>query len=242
MKMKHKYSQNNHAMDRQPAPNSRTATAPITIHPARFFLSFLFLLLLGLVSMTSAKAADPIRILAYGDSLSAGYQLPAGEDFPAQLQQYLKGKGLNVEIINAAVSGDTTASGLSRLDWSTPENVDLVLLELGANDALQGLSTDKAKANLEAMIEKFQQKGIKVALMGMRAPPNMGSDYTQAFDAIYPALANQYQIPLYPFFLEDVAAQPALNLQDGMHPNQKGIKVIVKNVAPFVIDLLNQPN
>ncbi|WP_321448036.1 arylesterase [uncultured Cohaesibacter sp.] len=242
MKMNNEYCQHGHAMDHLQSPHRGAATTRMTSHPAHFYLSFFLLLLLGLFTMTSAQAADTTRLLAFGDSLSAGYQLPAGEDFPTQLQQHLKNQGHNVEIVNASVSGDTTASGLSRLDWSTPENIDLVLLELGANDALQGLSIDNAKANLAAMIEKFQQKGIKVALMGMRAPPNMGADYTSAFDAIYPALANEYQIPLYPFFLEDVAAEPDLNLQDGMHPNQKGIQVIVKNIAPFVIDLLNQPN
>ena len=192
--------------------------------------------------MTSAHATEPKRILAFGDSLSAGYQLPAGAGFTDQLAASLKAEGQSVEVMNAAVSGDTTASGLSRLDWSTPDNVDLVLLELGANDALQGLPVEKAEANLATMIEKFQQKGIKVALMGMRAPPNMGADYVAAFDAIYPALANEYQIPLYPFFLEDVAAQPHLNLEDGIHPTAEGIKVMVNKIAPFVIDILNQMN
>ncbi len=204
--------------------------------------AYLLLLPLGLFIMTSAQAADPLRILSFGDSLSAGYQLPPGTGFTDQLQANLTQSGHDVEVINAAVSGDTTASGLSRLDWSTPENVDIVLLELGANDALQGLPVEKAKSNLATMIEKFQGKGIKVALMGMRAPPNMGQDYVSAFDAIYPALANEYQIPLYPFFLEGVAAQPHLNLQDGIHPTEEGIQVIVKKITPFLIDILNQPN
>nr|WP_321461543.1 arylesterase [uncultured Cohaesibacter sp.] len=192
--------------------------------------------------MTSARADSSIRILAFGDSLSAGYQLPAGTGFTDQLEKQLRQSGLDVEVINAAVSGDTTASGLSRLDWSTPDDVDLVLLELGANDALQGLPVEKAKANLAAMIEKFQQKGIRVLLLGMRAPPNMGPDYSRAFDAIYPDLANRYQIPLYPFFLEDVAAQPQLNLQDGIHPNREGIEIIVRKIVPFMTNILNPPN
>ncbi len=211
-------------------------------HPARFFLAFLFSLLLCQFAMTSAKADSSIRILAFGDSLSAGYQLPAGAGFTDQLEKQLRESGLDVEVINAAVSGDTTASGLSRLDWSTPDDVDLVLLELGANDALQGLPVEKAKANLAAMIEKFQQKDIRVLLLGMRAPPNMGPDYSRAFDAIYPDLANRYQIPLYPFFLEDVAAQPQLNLQDGIHPNREGIEIIVRKIVPFMTNILNPPN
>ncbi len=221
--------------------SDKSVTARRGSHGGLASLSFLFLVLLGIFAMTEARA-DTVRILAFGDSLSAGYQLPAGTGFTDRLQEKLNAEGLDAEVINAAVSGDTTASGLSRLDWSTPDDVDLVLLELGANDALQGLPIDKAKANLDAMIEKFQAKDIKVALMGMMAPPNMGADYTAAFDAIYPALAKEHKIPLYPFFLEDVAAQPHLNLEDGMHPNEEGIKIIVAKVAPFIIDILKQTN
>ena len=195
-----------------------------------------------ILAMSQVRAAEPTRILAFGDSLSAGYQLPDGEGFTGQLQDALDEAGLEVEVVNAAVSGDTTASGLSRLDWSTPEGIDLVLLELGANDALQGLPVDRAKANLASMIEKFRQKGAKVALLGMRAPPNMGKDYVAAFDAIYPELAEHYNVPLYPFFLEDVAGQPALNLADGIHPTTEGISIIVKKVAPFVQDIVKTLN
>ena len=195
-----------------------------------------------ILAMSQVRAAEPTRILAFGDSLSAGYQLPDGEGFTGQLQDALDEAGLEVEVVNAAVSGDTTASGLSRLDWSTPEGIDLVLLELGANDALQGLPVDRAKANLASMIEKFRQKGAKVALLGMRAPPNMGKDYVAAFDAIYPELAEHYDVPLYPFFLEDVAGQPDLNLADGIHPTTEGISIIVKKVAPFVQDIVKTLN
>lgn len=209
--------------------------------------AFGFLLLLAsacylIIASTTARAAEPVRILAFGDSLSAGYQLPAGAGFTDQLQKRLDEDGLDVEIINAAVSGDTTANGLSRLDWSTPDDIDLVLLELGANDALQGLPVDKAKANLAAMIEKFQDKGAKVLLIGMRSPPNMGQEYVKAFDAVFPALAQEHDLPFYPFFLQGVAAEPDLNLQDGMHPNEEGIKVIVKNIAPTVIDVVKALN
>ncbi|WP_319531505.1 arylesterase [uncultured Cohaesibacter sp.] len=203
-------------------------------------LGLVFLALI--LAISQARAAETTRILVFGDSLSAGYQLPDGEGFTGQLQDALVEAGLEVEVVNAAVSGDTTASGLSRLDWSTPEGIDLVLLELGANDALQGLPVDRAKANLASMIEKFRQKGAKVALMGMRSPPNMGKDYVTAFDAIYPDLAEQHEIPLYPFFLEDVAGQPSLNLADGIHPTTEGISIIVKNVAPFVQDIVKTLN
>ena len=212
----------------------------------RQIIAFSLLVLTALVvtiSMnTKARAADPVQILVFGDSLSAGYQLPQGKGFADQLQKTLTEQKISAEIVNAAVSGDTSASGLSRLDWSTPDGIDLVLLELGANDALQGLPVDRAKANLAAMIEKFQTKGAIVALMGMRAPPNMGKDYVAAFDAIYPALAKQYGLPFYPFFLENVAAEPELNLRDGIHPNEQGIEIIVSNVAPFVIDIVKTLN
>ena len=154
------------------------------------------------------------------------------------LEQTVQEDAIAAQVINAAVSGDTTATDLSRLDWSTPDGIDLVLLELGANDALQGLPVDKAKANLAAMIEKFQSRNITVGLIGMQAPPNMGTDYVSAFNAIYPALAEKYAVPLYPFFLDGVAAIPELNLNDGMHPNRDGIKIIVKKIAPFVINIV----
>ncbi|WP_316858290.1 arylesterase [uncultured Cohaesibacter sp.] len=190
------------------------------------------------MSPDPAHAAETVRILAFGDSLSAGYQLPPDKGFTSQLQQSLRQHGLKVDVINAAVSGDTTASGLARLDWSTPEDIDLVLLELGANDALQGLPVDKAQENLSAMIEAFQKKGLAVALLGMQSPPNMGENYVKAFNSIYPTLAKRYDIPLYPFFLEDVAAQPHLNLEDGIHPTSEGIEIIVRKMTPFVMDIL----
>ena len=162
------------------APDHRVQAATTSLQKSiilsiRFFTAFSFLFLLFFASALRVQAAEPVRILAFGDSLSAGYQLPAGKGFTDQLQKTLSEQGLAVELINAAVSGDTSASGLSRLDWSTPQDIDLVLLELGANDALQGLPVDKTKANLAAMIEKFKSKGAKVALMGMRAPAQYGS-------------------------------------------------------------------
>ena len=225
-------------------PQAIKSKAAIATHSQsiRYLTAFSFLLILLFLSASRLSASETIRILAFGDSLSAGYQLPAGKGFTDQLQKSLTEKGLAVEIVNAAVSGDTSASGLSRLDWSTPDNIDLVLLELGANDALQGLPVDKTKANLAAMIEKFRAKGATVALMGMRAPPNMGKSYVTAFDAIYPALAKDMNVPLLPFFLEGVAADPALNLADGIHPNPQGIEIIVSNVAPFVLNIVKELN
>ncbi|WP_373236778.1 arylesterase [Cohaesibacter celericrescens] len=208
----------------------------------RITIAFGLFFLIALFSVSKIQAAEPIKILSFGDSLSAGYQLPSGAGFTDQLQKRLNEEPHAVEVINAAVSGDTTAAGLARLDWSTPDGVDIVLLELGANDALQGLPVDRAKANLAEMIEKFQSRNITVGLIGMQAPPNMGADYVEAFNAIFPALAKQYSVPFYPFFLDGVAAITDLNLSDGMHPNEEGIKIIVKKIAPFVIDIVKTLN
>jgi acyl-CoA thioesterase I len=217
-----------------------TLTLPLTLALTLTLTLTLALALVPVAHALPAKAQGAVRILAFGDSLSAGYQLPQGAGFTDQLEKSLKRAGLNVEVINAAVSGDTTSSGLNRLDWSTPDHVDLVILELGANDALQGLPPERAKTNLSIMIERFMAKGITVLLAGMQAPPNMGSDYVDRFNAIYPALAEQYGTPLYPFFLDGVAANPDLNLDDGMHPNEKGIAEIVKRIAPLVIRIVKK--
>lgn len=199
---------------------------------------FVATLMFFAASIVSAQEAEPVRIVTFGDSLTAGYQLPSGQGFSDQLGALLKEQGLHVEVNNAGVSGDTTSSGLARLDWSIPDGTDLVILELGANDALQGLPVDQAKANLEAMLKRLKERKIAVLLAGMKAPPNMGEAYVARFDAIYPALAEQYDVPLYPFFLDGVAAQSELNLADGIHPNEKGIAVIVKKIAPFVADIV----
>lgn len=201
--------------------------------------SFAILMLLAMF-MARSNASDKTQIAAFGDSLSADYQLPAGAGFVDQLQKALADKGLNVNVVSAAVSGDTTSSGLARLDWSISDDIDLVILELGANDALQGLPLEQTKANLEKMIVRLKERGKKVLLTGMRAPPNMGKDYVSRFDAIYPALAKKHSLPFYPFFLEGVAAKPELNLGDGIHPNSDGIAIIVKAIAPLVEDILQK--
>lgn len=195
-------------------------------------------LMMCVVLPMSVQAAEPVRIVAFGDSLTAGYQLPSGKGFSDQLDAFLKDQDLNVEVSNAGVSGDTTSSGLARLDWSIPDGTDLVILELGANDALQGLPVDQARANLDRIIKRLKERNIAVLLAGMKAPPNMGEAYGTAFDAIYPDLAKKYDVPLYPFFLDGVAAQTGLNLADGIHPNEEGILVIVKKIAPFVADIV----
>lgn len=178
--------------------------------------------------------AEVAKIVVLGDSLSAGYNLPPGEGFPEQLQKTLTANNIKVKIIGAGVSGDTTSGGLARLDWSVPEGTDGVLLELGANDAMRGVPIDRARSNLDQMLTRLIERNIAVLLIGMRAPPNMGEDYQTAFDAIYPALAKKHNVPLYPFFLDGVAANPALNLADGIHPNQAGIAVIIERISPIV--------
>ena len=192
-------------------------------------------------STTLALAAnDPARpvIVSFGDSLSAGYELAEGDAFPARLAEALAKLGVLADIRNASVSGDTTSGGLARLDWAMEGHVDLVILELGANDALRGLNPKITRQNLDQMIKTLKQRGIIVLLAGMIAPPNMGPDYAKSFNPIYPDLAVQYGLTLYPFFLDGVAAQPGLRLSDGMHPNPAGVKVIAERIAPVVIKAL----
>jgi acyl-CoA thioesterase-1 len=187
----------------------------------------------------SAGATErPLRIVAFGDSLTAGYGLPAKDAFPVQLQRALAAKGVVVEIANAGVSGDTTTGGLARLDWSVPDGTDAVILELGANDALRGFDPAVARKALDAMLRRLTARKIPVLLCGMVAPRNLGAEYARAFDPIYPELASQYGAILYPFFLTGVAADPKLNLPDGLHPTAAGIAVIVANIMPQVEELI----
>ncbi len=185
------------------------------------------------------QAADrPVKIVVLGDSLSAGYGLPAPAAFPARLEQALKAKGVAVSIANAGVSGDTASGGLGRLDWSVPEGTDAVIVELGANDALRGVAPEVTKKALDGILRKLKERNIPVLLAGMRAPPNMGADYAREFDGIFPALAAAHGSVLYPFFLDGVAADRALNLDDAMHPNAAGIDVIVARILPKVEELI----
>lgn len=187
----------------------------------------------------ASKAADnPVRVVVLGDSLSAGFGLPAEETFPAKLAGALSAKGIPATITNAGVSGDTASGGLGRLDWSVPDGTDAVILELGANDALRGLDPKITKAALEAVLRKLADRRIVVLLAGMRAPRNLGPDYARDFDGIYPALASTHPVVFYPFFLEGVAADPKLNQGDGMHPNAAGVDAIVARILPRVEELI----
>jgi acyl-CoA thioesterase-1 len=188
----------------------------------------------AVVWLGGAAAADSYRIVAFGDSLMAGYRLAPGESFPERLEAALKARGHDVVIVNAAVSGDTTSDGLSRLDWSVPDGTNLVMLELGANDMLRGMSPQIAEKNLDAMVARLKERGIDVVLMGMRAAPNLGPDYEREFNGIYEDLAGRYGLVLYPFFLDGVAANASLLLDDGMHPNPKGIDRMVEGVLPLI--------
>lgn len=176
--------------------------------------------------------------MVLGDSLSAGYQLAPEEGFPEQLQKALNERGYSVDVVNAGVSGDTTSGGLSRLEWSVGEDTDAVILELGANDALRGISPEITRRNLTEITKRLTERGVEVLLAGMLAPRNLGDDYAEAFDPIYPDIAKTYDSLLYPFFLEGVALNADLNLSDGMHPNADGVAVIVENILPKVEELL----
>lgn len=197
-----------------------------------------FCVLLMAFGIPVARAAAPLKIVAFGDSLTAGYGLPAQEAFPAQLQAALKAKGEAVNVVNAGVSGDTTSGGLDRLAWSVPKGTDAVILELGANDALRGIDPKVTKAALGKILGKLADRHIPVLLAGMRAPRNMGANYAREFDAIYPALASTHAVVFYPFFLEGVAADPTLNQHDGMHPKSAGVAVIVRRMLPAVEQLI----
>jgi acyl-CoA thioesterase-1 len=193
-------------------------------------------LLIGafLLVLPVAAAADsrPVRIVALGDSLTAGYGLPADQAFPAKLEAALKAKGFAATVVNAGVSGDTASGGLGRLDWSVPDGTDAVIVELGANDALRGIAPAVTKDALDKILGKLAQRHIPVLLAGMRAPRNMGDDYDKSFDAIYPALASTHAVVFYPFFLDGVAADAKLNQADGLHPNAAGVDAIVDRIMP----------
>ncbi len=196
----------------------------------------LWLAAAGLCAMSAASPAfaqpQVLKIVALGDSLTAGYGIPANEAFPAQLERALREKGHAVEILNAGVSGDTASGGLARVDWSVPENTDGVILELGANDALRGIDPAVTRKALEGILARLKERNIPVLLCGMRAPPNLGPDYAERFDGMYGSLAETYGALLYPFFLADVASVRALNLSDGIHPTAAGVEVIVRGILP----------
>ncbi|SDA52532.1 arylesterase [Mesorhizobium qingshengii] len=193
-----------------------------------------FIVFLAICGAISSARAEPFKIVGFGDSLMAGFGLGPDEGFTDKLQAALRAKGHDVAVANAGVSGDTSSGGLARLDWSMPDGTQLVILELGANDMLRGVSPDITQKNLDEMLGKLRERKIAVLLAGMRASPNLGADYQNAFDAIFPHLAGKYDVSLYPFFLDGVAGQPGLQLEDGMHPNAQGVDKMVERILPTV--------
>ena len=197
-----------------------------------------FVLFLTLLMLTAAAHARPIRVLILGDSLTAGYGLPAADGFQAQMSAALKAHGQDVELVDGAVSGDTTAGGRARVDWALGDGVDAAMVELGANDMLRGLPVPDMEANLNAILDTFAQKHIPVLLTGMLAAPNLGAAYGAAFKAAFARLGGRPGIIFDPFFLQGVAADPKLNQADGIHPNPAGVKIEVQRLLPVVEKLL----
>ncbi len=193
---------------------------------------------LAQASSAPAPVAAPRRLLAFGDSLTAGYGLAPEDTIPVKLQARLQADGFKVNVANGGFSGDTSSGGLARVKWVLADHPQYALIEFGANDALRGLDPQLTRANLVKILDSMKSSGVRVLLIGMRAPANWGPDYEQAFDSIYPDLAKQYGVPLYPFFLDGVALDPGLNQPDGLHPNADGVDVIVARIAPAVEKLL----
>jgi acyl-CoA thioesterase-1 len=201
-----------------------------------------FLAGIALVASLPVGAQTPSpapRLLVLGDSLSAGYNIQAREAFPQRLEAALRAQGVSIQVINAGVSGDTSAGGLTRVDWALGQRPpEFAIVALGANDGLRGLDPEAMERNLDRILTRMKEKGVKPLLAGMLAPPNMGSDYRDRYAAVFPRLAAKHGVPLYPFFLEGVAAKPELNLGDGIHPNPQGVDVMVANILPAVRKLL----
>ncbi|MBU1316138.1 MAG: arylesterase [Alphaproteobacteria bacterium] len=193
-----------------------------------------FLVMAAAFVSPAASQQQAVELVGFGDSLMAGYQLAPNESYTAQLEAALKAKGRSVTVTNAGVSGDTTSGGLSRVDWSVPDGTDGVILELGANDALRGVPPEETEENLDAIITRLKDRGIPVLLAGMIAPPNMGGDYSTRYNEIYPRLAEKHGLPLYPFFLDGVVAVSGMQLEDGMHPNARGVGIMVERSLPAV--------
>jgi acyl-CoA thioesterase-1 len=199
-----------------------------------------FALLLGFLFAASPLQAQTLHILAFGDSLTAGLGLDPAQAFPARLEAALKARGHDIVIANAGVSGDTSSAGAERLDWSLVPEIDGVIVELGANDALRGIDPEATEKALDAILAELQKRKLPVLFAGMLAPRNLGAEYGKKFDALFPRLAQKYGVLFYPFFLDGVAAEPALNQPDGLHPNSKGVDMIVSRILPVTEDLLKQ--
>lgn len=189
-------------------------------------------------TVSTAQPGNDRVIVMLGDSLTAGLGLPAGEDLPSRLEQRLRDSGMKVRIVNAGVSGDTSAGGLARLDWALADKPDMVIVALGGNDGLRAISPAETRRNIAAIIERLRARHIAVLLAGMKAPRNLGADYAREFDAVFPELARKYDIAFYPFLLEGVALQPGLNQPDGLHPNRKGVAVIAEKLTPVIKQVL----
>lgn len=210
----------------------------------KMFMSFNVSVLSCVIYLSFGTAvlagSDQLRILAFGDSLTAGYGLSQSDAFPTRLAAKLEAAGISAEIVNAGVSGDTTTGALQRLDWLMDRPFQLAIVELGANDALRAVDPDLTRRNLEQIVAKLKSAGITVLLAGMKAPRNLGPEFAQSFDSIFPEVAANHGLNFYPFFLEGVASNPAYNQQDGMHPNAKGVAIIVDRMLPFVIQALGK--
>jgi acyl-CoA thioesterase-1 len=197
-------------------------------------IAVLMLALMTALNPAWAEATKSVKLVVLGDSLSAGLGLPAQEAFPTKLQKSLQAKGIAIDMTNAGVSGDTTSGGRDRLDWSVPDGTDGVIIELGANDALRGIDPDLTRTALTDIVQRLKTRKIPVMLCGMLAPPNYGAEYAARFNSIYPDLAKKFDVPLYPFFLDGVAADAKLNQADGIHPTAAGVDIIVGNIMPTV--------
>ena len=224
-----------------PRPSASAAFTTVTYGYLLRFVHFwgALALFVGLAVAPGFAQSRPLRIVAFGDSLSAGYLLPAKAAFPAALERALRAGGLDVEVGNAGVSGDTASAGLDRLDWAIGDDVDGVILELGANDMLRGLDPKVTEQALRTIVARLKQKGVRVLLVGMIAAPGIGRDYEERFNSMFPRIAKEMDVPLYPFFLAGVAGNPTLQLADGMHPNAIGVETIVKGILPVVRDFIN---
>ena len=230
-------------LQRFAASNQSATRGPRLMSVMVFTLALAGWMYLGLATATAqnkihAKSSDTIHLVALGDSLTAGYGLAPNDGFVPQLQAALAARGVQVKVHNGGVSGDTSAGGLARFDWVMVPEAKAVIIELGANDMLRGIAPEVTEKNLRALIEKSQKRGLEVMLVGMYAAPNLGAVYGDKFNRLYSDLARQYGLVFYPFFLDGVAANPRLNLADGIHPNADGIKIIVKNILPTVEKLL----
>lgn len=203
-------------------------------------LQALVLAFFTLFAASPVADAAPVRILFFGDSLAAGYGLPPEQTLPAKLEAALREQGVDAEVINGGVSGDTTAGGRARLDWALTANPDYAIVELGGNDGLRGLDPAEMRANLDAILTRLEEAGVGILLTGMYAPPNMGEDYSRDFNAVFPALAERHDVAFYPFILDGVAAEPELMQPDGIHPNARGVEVIVERLLPHVLRLVRQ--